>query len=546
MTTHKHYSGFKIELDDDGITIYAVVLSGSEAIEYSKDWLNQQIVNYGFYGLIVIKTAHKEIDELLRNNHSGKVKLGRKIDSKVEIFISNDLLSARLRITSAKGGEHVSTNKVVSVINENKIELGLVNKKSIINLIKKSKHIEPGEIIEAVIAQGIAPEDGKDTRFKSLIDGTAKRKPHERDNGTLDYYDLGEIICVEEGSHLMRKFPPEPAKTGRTVTGEDLIAKKGKLLNFKKCKGAVVNPSDPDLLISTLKGQPVTFDQGVNVDKVLMVKNVNLQTGHISYDGTIIVRGDVASGMKIKVTGDVQVMGIVENASIEAEGNVDIKSGAVGRVGELKNNMQIVCEGNLSAGYLENALVNAKGDVLIKSRISNCKLKAGHQIIVGNRHQEKSGIVGGHVSAGTTIRSRVLGSSSYALTHVEISCDASNLEQFKVLNKEIVVQNKVLMRKLSVMRGASKQPTKEAKQTFYQLKKETEALKITVKNLHDQKDNFKSSAKQASLGEIIALKEAYPGVTIKILDKEHEIKSQYGQGTFLLSNGSIAHKYAIK
>lgn len=546
MTTNKTCTDFKIGLGEDEISIYLVIYSDSMEIEYSEDWLKQQLVNYGFYGLTVNKTVHKEIDELLRNNQPGKVKLGQKIDSKIAVFISKDLLSASLRITSSKGGEHADINKAISVLKDHKIELDLINKKAVIDLIEKSKNKKPGEMIEAVIAQGIAPINGKDTQFKCLIDNPTKRKPHAREDGSIDYYDLGEILCVEEGSQLMRKTPPEPATIGRSVTGQELVAKKGKNLNFKKCKGAVVSPADPDILISTIKGQPVIFDKGVNVDNIYTVKNVNLRTGHIIYDGTVVVQGDVASGMKIKVSGDVQVMGIVENASIEAKGNVDIKLGAIGRAGDIKNKMQIFCEGNLSAAYLENALVNVQGDILIKSRISNCKLQAGHQVIVGNRQQEKSGIVGGHVSAGTRIRSEVLGSSGCASTHVEIACNANSLEQYEAIKRDISIQDQVLMRKLSVMISASKKDTKEAKLTFHQLKKETEALKSKIKSLIKQKSNIEASIEQASLGEIIAQNEAFPGVTIKILDHEHKIKSQYGQGTFSISDGSIAHNSAIK
>jgi uncharacterized protein (DUF342 family) len=188
----------------------------------------------------------------------------------------------------------------------------------------------------------------------------------------LGYYDLGEIVSIDEGCHLMRKHPPTASKNGKNVTGHELSAITGKKLNFNKCKGAAVSPDDQDLLVSSIKGQPVITDRGVNIERVYSVKNVDLRTGHVEYDGSLVVKGDVVSGMKVKVSGDVQILGIVENACIEAGGNVDIKFGVVGHVQdkEAENCMQINCEGNLTAAYLENATINVQGDVLIKSRVN--------------------------------------------------------------------------------------------------------------------------------------------------------------------------------
>jgi len=238
----------------------------------------------------------------------------------------------------------------------------------------------------------------------------------------------------------MKKTPPTPAINGSSVTGAELPAKLGKSLNFGKCKGAEPSLSDPDLLVSTLKGLAIFHDKGVTIESLYTVKNVDLHTGHIDYDGSIVVKGDVMSGMKIKVSGDVQVFGMVENASIEAGGNVDIKLGSIGHALDLnaENKAQIKCKGNLSAGYLENVLVDAQGDVLIKSRVSNCVVKAGSQLIVGNHKEVKSGIVGGSVVAGSIIRAEVLGSSGGTLTRAAIECSDDVGEEMNAIKKNIV------------------------------------------------------------------------------------------------------------
>jgi uncharacterized protein (DUF342 family) len=46
-------------------------------------------------------------------------------------------------------------------------------------------------------------------------------------------------------------------------------------------------------------------------------------------------------------------------------------------------------------------------------------------------------------------------------------------------------------------------------------------------------------------GKIIVQKEAFPGVTITILDQQQKIKGRYGQGTFLLFEGSMTHNSSV-
>ncbi len=547
MSDENTMTKLSIEIDADNSTVFAVILAAEEKSEYSEQLLIQQLDKSGLSGLSLSKTADKDIAKLFNENQSGKVKIGVIRDAKADVVVSNDLLSAILKITTAYAGKHVATNEVVTAIDEQGVDHQLVNKKRVVGLLRKAQRVEPGSVIDVVIAKGRAPIHGKDTRFECLIEGGMDRKPNQRDDGTLDYYDLGEILSIDEGCELMRKHPPILGKSGRTVTGTEIVARVAKKLNFKKCKGTIVSPADKDLLVAAIKGQPVIAERSVSVDKVLTVKNVDLHTGHIDYDGSVVVKGDVVSGMKINVTGDIQVFGMVENASIEAVGNIDLKLGAMGHADMpvTDNAMIINCLGNLTAAYIESARIDVQGDILIKSRVSNCEINAGHQIIVGNHRQQKSGIVGGHVNAGSLIRAEVLGSSGCTLTHVAIVCKDEFIEQFEDIKKEITERDEILIKKLGVMVGLSKKHTEESKQQLHTLKLETEVMKVTINDLIKQKTEIESLMATAGAGKISVQKEAYPGVNIKILDQEQEIKSKYGVGSFLLVDGVMTHNSSV-
>jgi len=542
MTINKVSERVQIKTDEDDISVYANILSGNDQADYSPEWLLQQLDLQGYSGLNVVMSAHKEIEELLSNNGVGKVILGKKIDAKVVVSIASDSLSAKLSITAAKGGNQVGTKDIVVALHDQGIDLTLVNKQVVAALMRKSLKSEPGDMIEHVIAEGLAPVHGKDTQFKCLLDNLMERNPHERSDGSLDYYDLGELLCVGVGCELMRKYAPTPATNGKSVTGKALPARLGKMQGFKKCKGAEPSLSDSDLLISTIKGQPIAIKQGINVEDLYTVKNVDLHTGHVNYDGSIIVEGDVVSGMKIKVSGDVQVFGMVGSACIEAGGNIDIKLGAIGHaMTENQNNkLQLVCKGNLSAGHLENAVVDVQGDILIKSRISNCEIKAGQQIVVGNNKEKKSGIVGGSVMAGSLIRVESLGSSGGTLTHVSIECGKDTLERIETVKKDIVDSDQLLVKKLGLMVSLSKKHTEEAQQSLKVGKQETEQLKVDIRDLMILRDKLELLVEETAKGKIIVQREVFPSVVVKILDQETEVESGYGKGVFSLNMQAIS------
>jgi uncharacterized protein (DUF342 family) len=100
-----------------------------------------------------------------------------------------------------------------------------------------------------------------------------------------------------------------------------------------KLSGACIDPDDPNRLLAAIAGQPVAVPGGMIVEPVYTVSAVNMASGNVSFDGSVVVRGDVAAGMTVKVTGDIQIGGTADPCRLEAGGNIVIKGGALGGVG---------------------------------------------------------------------------------------------------------------------------------------------------------------------------------------------------------------------
>ena len=527
-----------IEVNEFG-GVYASVPSSMDKSKYSEEYLKQLLKQEGCLGIDLDKEAHAEINELLQLKKAGRVKLGNKVDGAVDILIPYDKLTAKLSIATARGGKQIGVQDIMVALDTRKVDLSLVNKKRIVGLILQGQRSDPGALIEVEVAKGYPPQHGQDTQFESLQDEITERLPSESRDGSLEYCDLEELLSVEEGIELMRIIPPTEPKKGINVIGEEIEARTGEALGFNAGDGVVICSKNPNVLISSMKGQPVMANKGVQVGHLKTLGSVDLATGDIDYDGSIIIKENISAGMRVKATGDVQVFGMLEDGSIEAGGNVDIKLGARGHANR-NSNIEIKCAGNLSAGYLDNIRVQAKGDVLIKTKLSNSFVFAEQQIVVGSQGQKKSSIVGGRTVSGVLIRAEELGGSSGVSTEVVVLYSDAVEERLKSIKKDIADKNAQLISKLGKMVSLSKQKTDKAKQEKLVLTEESDGIKQEITELMAEQSRSEDCVDQVKAGRIIVQKETNPGVTIKIFDQEIKVKARYGAGFFALDEGKVS------
>ena len=203
----------------------------------------------------------------------------------------------------------------------------------------------------------------------------------------------------------------------------------------------MVDPADPHLLVAAISGCPVVTKNGVMVEAIYRVKNVDLQGGNITYDGGVHVAGDVHSGMTVKATGDIQVEGTVENAMLEAGGDVTVKSGIIGSDDDQdpsskKIHATIKCGGSCTVKFAQNAHIFAGNGIFINETSIQSELTAAHQIIVGDKDSRKGDLIGGEARAAMLVRAHNIGSDESPKT-VVIAGDNKYLnERLQKCNKK--------------------------------------------------------------------------------------------------------------
>lgn len=168
----------------------------------------------------------------------------------------------------------------------------------------------------------------------------------------------------------------------------------------------------------------------------------------LKYDGNIEVLGTVRSGARLEVAGDVTIYGNVEDAVIEANGDVVIDGGFLGA-----GNGKIVCEGCLKCRFIQNQRVIAKGNVSVERSIVSGMIFSSGEVVV------KGSIVGGEVHAFGKVEAEVVGSKRPVMTRLETGVDpviALKVEELEHQAMELTKKRLNLLKNLkSLSRGSS-------------------------------------------------------------------------------------------
>ena len=134
-------------------------------------------------------------------------------------------------------------------------------------------------------------ENIKNSKFVPLVPNALERvlRPQTNEGERVDMRNLGEVICVKVNTPVLRRTPPTKGRTGFDVKGNTIPAVQGEWIDFKMGTGTVVSDSDANLLMSSISGMPKYRDQVMNIDDTFTCNGVNVGTGHVNYEGAVLV-----------------------------------------------------------------------------------------------------------------------------------------------------------------------------------------------------------------------------------------------------------------
>ncbi|MCR8845475.1 FapA family protein [Paenibacillus sp. SC116] len=328
----------------------------------------------------------------------------------MDVTLSEDKMSAYVHVLKQDDPLECTVDDVIHYLRSHQVKYG-------INMEVLREIVSQPELYaktSTLVASGKLPVPGKDGSMRVLINvEVGDSRPLEQEDGSVNLKELKQLQNVAKGQRIAELVPPLAGIPGMDVTGEVVDGKMGKEARFKIGKNVVVVEEDRamyaaiDGLISKTEGEKM------NVFPVFEVNgDVDYRTGNIDFIGTVVIRGNVLTGFKVKAVGDIRVYGGVEGAVLESQGSVEVSGGIIaGNKGSVNANHTIKCS------FIQEANVNAGLDVIVSQSIMHAQVKAGRGVFCKGM---KGLIVGGLIQAGERVEARTIGNTMSTVTTIEV------------------------------------------------------------------------------------------------------------------------------
>ncbi|GIP36838.1 polymerase [Paenibacillus sp. J31TS4] len=390
-----------------------------------------------------------------------------------------------------------------------------------------------------VVAAGTPPRHGADGRvvFAGLAEEQQKR-PLELEDGTVDYKEITRLTNVRKGELLARLLPPEPAVPGMTVTGKPIPGKPGREARFSIGKN-VVTDAEGQQLYAVLDGMLVLSERGkVNVFPIFEVNgDVDYHVGNISFNGSVVIRGNVLPGFRIKADGDIRITGGVEAADLEAGGGILIAAGILGQnKGMVKAGKTVKCS------FIQDARVDAGEDVIVSQSIMHSVIHAGRSVLCSGA---KGLIVGGTVQAGGQVEARTIGNLMNTQTVIEVGVLPelrNELSQLRVQARELAEHLDKTEKALAILDQLASAGQLSGDKLAMRIK-----LSSTRKQTNDELGELRERVLEIELAledneqaHVKAVYVVYPGTKLTIGRCVKFVKDPMNRVVFRLDSGDIA------
>jgi len=472
--------------------------------------------------------------------------IAKKINAEIEIEFSEDEMKAYAVITAPYAGTAVDASDLMVILSQHNLTQSL-HEEGLEEFLKAANSAEPGTKSSYHVLSGILPIDGDDSRFEVLVDTMEHRtlKPQKSRNGKVNMHELGDILTVKVGSELILRHLPTPGVPGMTVLGEPVAPKAGHLHEFFVGDGTAISSDDPNMLIADRVGIPRAIAEGLVIDDVLVIDNVDVGFGNVRFEGSVMISGDVCDGMKVVSNGDITVGGSVSSATLEAKGNISVANGIVGKI-DKSNPDKFTCKisagGTVNAKFIQYCDINSGHDIVASTHILHSTIKSGGNVKVANSTNSKGTLFGGSVVAAQKISAIELGGNSGSKTSLTIEGPLPALRQESVeINQKLQNEHALLKRLLAAHEKVGHLDKGQKKQQLlHQLKRNVDTkIEIVVAIQAKKIANDKEISAFLSQATISSLRTLQHGVQFEIDGKKITTQRSYKQTVTRISKGKL-------
>ncbi|RMH57159.1 MAG: DUF342 domain-containing protein [Candidatus Hydrogenedentota bacterium] len=419
-------------------------------------------------------------------------------DAVLAVTISEDRMSATARLLPPIGaGSFPKPEEMLSRLRENHgIRYGLDERavRGLISLVASER-----KAAEAIVARGKQPLPGRGEHYEIVADLPAP--PQIDEHGRIDYRAAASVPAVEPGDLLARRFPAEPGSAGRDVLG-NIVPPPAK--EEKPLLPGEGTEARPDGIHAAVAGEFVREGRILKVRPVRIVEgNVDYSTGNIEFPGSVIIRGSILDRFIVRCRGRCEVLGTIQAAFVEVEGDLSVAGGIVGReIGVVR------CGGTIRCHFIENASVESRGDVIVEKAILHARIDtAGFVHLTG----KPGTLIGGRIRAGRGVIAQAIGSITETATRIHFGEDYQVIRKRERIEEGILFLQERLQETLGLLRSLDPEENRAAVADLKSLQKQ---ILEDIRALLIAKAASLEALAEFPDGCVAAFDRIHPGVTL--------------------------------
>lgn len=396
---------------------------------------------------------------------------------------------------------------------------------------------------EIIIAQGKEPVDGKDAFTKLEVQNVIDHKPQARFDGSVDFRKIHSFTQVNEGQILARKIPATTGTCGQKVTGETIPCKPGNDIPLQPGKNTQLSEDGLSIVASRTGLLQISGSQVSVLEQLVIQKDVDFSVGNIRYSGELLIKGNVKPGFSVEAEGDIEILGLVESASIKSRnGSVTIKKGVLG-----KSDAFIFAKSQIDVLFAQEATLETEGSINIERHCLHCECVCS----IFNASTPQSTVIGGTIKASSHILATQIGNTKGIDTHIVLfdvkkGIEKAKLNEYLDLKTKIVTSlepiKKQVSTKAAIFKKAADLVTENQKAEMKKWIDSYNMLNVKLKYVQEKIDEITKAIDSPSSyeGYVKVTDGIFPGSILELYGKRKIINLRSGTKIFKIDkNGEI-------
>ena len=262
------------------------------------------------------------------------------------------------------------------------------------------------------------------------------------------------------------------------------------------------------------------------VEPVLVVEAVTMASGNINFEGSVVIRGDVASGMSVTATGDIEIGGVVELATLDAAGSIVVRGGIIGGLGRKDGGVQMLrAKANFEVGYAQNAHIEAGDCIVIDDTAVQCELVATNHILVGRK--KRGCLIGGKHQATLSVTAKEIGSAQRVATVFEMGINPAMHKLMLDLAKSRDTKEGQLLEVGKLLTLAQQMPGKLPEAAVSKARQTAAVLEQAIAELQEQCEEINRKVGLAMGARVIATQKLHEAVEVRLGERRFRVPSEF-------------------